>query len=280
MQATGIGRIEAVAGSLIDTIALTATAPQGQIVIDNTTASSISATSEGNVLITDSSTSTVTINALEGKIVDIELTTPGVGLIIANSIHATESLRLTTDDSLATASITRTGANTILVSPEIRLFSGGQIGTNTTAILTDTDVLAVVAGTSGPSGTLRNVFLADSDSVAIDFIEGNIVNLSAVGSITNNMLSTQIRATTLNLSSTLGSIGELGVGTNGRIFTNASNISATAAGDLYLETNAPIVQVGVLSGQIIDVESNGSRFNLLEKYHRHNFGFYPYVVQQ
>ncbi len=266
LEGKGVGRVRSHSSALIDTIALNLSTGSGDIEIGNTTARSISAvTTTGNVLITDSSVSPVTINALSGRIVDVNLTTPGTGLVIANTITATESLRLILDNTQSTATITRTGANTTLISPEIRLEAGGNIGTTTTAILTDTDKLTALAGTPGPSGTARNIFISDSDAFAIEFMSGNIVNLSAVGSITNSEPNTQVRANTLNLSSTLGSIGELGVGTNGRINTNASSISAIAAGDVYLETTASLVQLGVLSGQVVDVNSvNGSRFNLLE----------------
>lgn len=264
LEGKGIGRVRSDVNALLDTLSLTASTGSGDIIIGDTTARSITASTDNNVLITDSSTSTVTLNAIDGRIVDIELTTPGIGLIVADSIHATESLRLTTDDTLSTATITRTGAGTTLVSPEVRLVSGGQIGTSTAAILTDTDLLSAVTGPLGPSSPNHNIFISDAGSVAVDFIVGNIVNLSAVGSITNNTTLTEFRATTLNMSSTLGSIGELGVGTNGRIFTTASSISATANGDVYLATIAPLVQFGVLSGQIVDVDSTDSRFNLLE----------------
>ncbi len=252
---SGNGRINGIGGSNIDTLNLTATTGAGDIVITRTTARSINATTttNGNVLITDYSPTAVTLNSIaNGNNIDIELMTPNVDLIVAGPMHAASNLTLGTNQGGGTGSIIRTGAGTVLDATSINLNSGGNIGSNTAAILTNTNFLTAHAGIT------NNVFVSDSGDVQLNDVQGNIVNISAFGTITQNNAA-QITANTLSLSSTSGSIGAL---FGGAIKTNATNLSATAFGDVNLSVTNGLVQVGTLSGQTVQLTNTVGKINL------------------
>ncbi len=221
----GSGTVTSAVGTVIDTASLTATTDTGVVDIDNTTASSLTAGSTANVRIVSSSASPVTINSANGSNVVIMLTTPGAHLQIANSITGNSSISLWT---AINGDIIRTGAGATLNSLNVALTAGGNIGSASAQILTNTSSLIADSFVNG-----KSIFITETDALSLSTVNGTNVNITAGGNIFKDPFLT-INATNLTLTSLQGNIG----GPLAQILnTTASNISATAFGNVYLSSN-------------------------------------------
>jgi len=243
-----------------------AAGPNAPILTD---ATSITASTFGDVTISDSSATTVSLNSVSGDVVAINLTTSSTGMNIAGPVSGITSVALSTTG--AGANINRTNIAGLISGPTVTLTSGGSIGTSGNRINTAADTLTTIANSAG-----ANVFVSEADAVTIgttssanatfDLIAGGSVTLNNLsgnsvklavsngGDITSNA-GTSITANTLNVTSDTGSIG---------VSTSAASISGSTLGDLSItDSNLGLVNVGTLSGSAVSVNT-AAGMNLLQ----------------
>ncbi|MBP7862563.1 hypothetical protein KA183_12845 [bacterium] len=159
---------------------------------------------------------------------------------------------------LAANNITDTGAF-LITSPNITLTStSGSIGDSVNRVQINATNLIANATSTG-----QNIFLQEANSVEIAGASqaGDVFNLLAANNITNstNPTGDRITATTVNLSSTAGSIG---TSTTARVQVQATNLLASANGagqEVHLAvTGAVELDGNIQAASVIDLAATGS----------------------
>lgn len=159
---------------------------------------------------------------------------------------------------LAANNITDTGAF-LITSPNITLTStSGSIGDNINRVQINATNLIANATSAG-----QNIYLQEANSVEIAGASqaGDVFNLLAANNITNstNPTGDRITATTINLSSTAGSIG---TSTTARVQVQATNLLASANGagqEVHLAvTGAVELDGNIQAASVIDLAATGS----------------------